>query len=164
MERFDGRLSALASAHNLLVKSHWRGAELGALAREQLGPYITRSITRVRIEGRALTLPPDLATPFGLVLHELATNAAKYGSLSNEKGTVELTWRTTSGNAQRLLTVEWRECGGPPVTKPEATGLGSLLIESGLPNATVRREFNPEGVVCTIELPVPEAAEHEVGQ
>jgi two-component system CheB/CheR fusion protein len=164
VESFDGRLSALASAHKLLVESQWQGAELGALARNQLEPYMTKNIARLRIEGEPVTLPPDLATPFGLVLHELATNAAKHGSLSDQKGTVELGWRLNSGNAQRLLTVMWREREGPPVAEPEATGFGTALIEKGLPDAKVRHEFRPEGVTCTIELPLPEAAESGLGE
>jgi two-component system CheB/CheR fusion protein len=121
---------------------------------------MTNNIARLRIEGEAVTLPPDLATPFGLVLHELATNAAKYGSLSDQKGAVELSWRLSSGSAQRLLTVQWRERGGPPVMEPKAAGFGSALIEKGLPNAKVRHEFRHDGVICTIALPMPEAAEN----
>jgi two-component system, chemotaxis family, CheB/CheR fusion protein len=117
------------------------------------------NVARLRIEGEAVNLSADLATPFGLVLHELATNAAKYGSLTDTEGTVELSWRLNSGNPQRLLTVMWLERGGPPVVEPETTGFGTALIEKGLPNAKVRHEFRREGVTCTIELPLPEAAE-----
>jgi two-component system CheB/CheR fusion protein len=158
VESFDGRLSALASAHKLLVESRWQGAELGALARNQLEPYVS-NIARLRIEGEAINLPAELATPFGLVLHELATNAAKYGSLSGSKGTVELSWGLNTRSKERLLTVQWQEHGGPPVVEPKATGFGSSLIQKGLPNSKVRHEFRPGGVVCTIELPMPEVAE-----
>jgi two-component system CheB/CheR fusion protein len=155
VESFDGRLSALASAHKLLVDSQWRGAELGALARKQLEPYVS-NVARLRIAGEAVNLPADLATPFGLVLHELATNAAKYGSLTGTEGTVELSWRLTTKSENRLLTVVWRERGGPRVEKPSGAGFGSVLIEKGLPDAKVRHEFGPEGVICTIELPLLE--------
>jgi two-component system, chemotaxis family, CheB/CheR fusion protein len=111
VESFDGRLSALASAHKLLVESRWQGAELGALARNQLEPYVS-NIARLRIEGEAINLPAELATPFGLVLHELATNAAKYGSLSGSKGTVELSWGLNTRSKERLLTVQWQATGG----------------------------------------------------
>ena len=120
-------------------------------------------VARLRIEGEAINLPADLATPFGLVLHELATNAAKYGSLTASKGTVDLSWRLSTRSEERLLTVQWQERDGPPVVEPKATGFGSSLIEKGLPNAKVRHEFRPGGVVCTIELPMPEAAENGVG-
>jgi two-component system, chemotaxis family, CheB/CheR fusion protein len=163
VESFDGRLSALASAHKLLVESQWRGAELGALARQQLEPYVS-NITRLRIKGEAVNLPADLATPFGLVLHELATNAAKYGSLNGSQGTVDLSWHLSTRSKERLLTVVWQEHGGPPVVENEVAGFGSSLIKKGLPNAKLRHEFRPEGVTCTIELPLPEAAESGLGE
>ena len=86
IDSFEGRLSALASAHTLLVESDWKGADLGELAQQQLAAYRPRPPDRLRIEGEPVLLPADLATPFGLVLHELATNAAKHGALSNRTG------------------------------------------------------------------------------
>jgi two-component system CheB/CheR fusion protein len=157
VSRFDGRLRALGSAHTLLVDSDWRGADLGALARDQLGPYVADNPDRVRIEGEAVTLPPDLATPFGLVLHELATNAVKHGALSRPAGSVNLRWHVESRNNRRTLTVFWTERGGPPVQRPTTSGFGGTLIEKSIPNAIVRREFRPEGVACAIEIPLAEA-------
>jgi len=98
----------------------------------------------------------DFATPFGLVLHELATNAAKYGALSVETGRVLLSWTLGVENGTRLFRVTWRESGGPPVTAPEKRGFGGSLIERSLAGATVRREFARSGLVCTIELELPE--------
>jgi two-component system, chemotaxis family, CheB/CheR fusion protein len=155
IERFDGRLTALSEAHNLLVAANWRGAEIGELARKQLKPYAGARLDRIRMEGDPIILPADLATPFGLVLHELATNAAKHGALSTSKGTVSLTWALNSRNNPPLLTVLWEEKGGPPVSKPKTTGLGSALITGGIPNARVEYEFRRHGVVCKIELPFP---------
>ncbi|MBV9430545.1 MAG: PAS domain-containing protein [Hyphomicrobiales bacterium] len=158
--RFEGRLSALAVAHGLLVESDWKGADLGTLARNQLEPYVTENKNRLRIKGEPLSLPADLATPFGLVLHELATNAAKHGSLSKPDGTVDVSWSVTSRNGKRALTVSWKETARSP-TKPQGNkGLGSALIEGGIPDAVVTREFRSEGLVCTIKLPLPEADEH----
>jgi two-component system, chemotaxis family, CheB/CheR fusion protein len=154
--RFDGRLSALAGSHSLLVDSGWRGADLESLARKQLEPYTADSPERINVAGEPIALPPDLATPFSLVLHELATNAAKHGSLSREGGKVDVSWTLGARNNQPLLTVEWRESGGPPAQPPRATGFGSALIEKGIPNAAVTREFRPGGLVCTIELPLPD--------
>lgn len=154
-ERLDGRLSALAAAHSLLVDTDWKGADLATLAHRQLEPYVSGNPGRVKIEGESVSLPADLATPFGLVFHELATNAAKYGSFSRQTGTVDLSWTVRTQNAQPLLTVVWRESGGPSVTQPESTGFGSTLIEKAIPNATVRREFGSEGVICAIELALP---------
>jgi two-component system, chemotaxis family, CheB/CheR fusion protein len=160
VERFDGRLSALASAHGLLVSSNWLGADLATLAETQLEPYRSDNPARVRIGGEPVMLPADLATPFGLILHELATNAAKHGALSRPGGTVNLTWRLNSGNDPRLLKVVWKEQGGPPVQQAQTSGFGSALIENGIPSATVKREFNPAGLVCTIELPITRSGEN----
>ena len=155
IKRFDGRIAALSEAHNLLVEGNWKGAELCELARKQLEPYAAGDSDQVRVEGERIILPADLATPFGLVLHELATNAAKHGALSTPKGAVSLKWSLDNRNHPPLLTVVWEEKGGPPVTKPKAMGLGSALIAGGIPNAAVEREFRPHGVVCKIELPLP---------
>lgn len=158
---FDGRLAALASSHTLLVNSDWQGADLATLAQEQLHPYRTDDSARVRIAGEPVMLSADLATPFGLILHELATNAAKYGALSRTGGSVALHWTVASRNGSRVLNVVWREQGGPPAREPEKSGFGSALIQNGIANATVRREFNESGLVCTIELPLRERGEKE---
>jgi two-component system CheB/CheR fusion protein len=97
-------------------------------------------------------LPADLATPFGLVLHELLTNAAKYGSLSVPKGKISLSWTSEQRNDQRLLKFTWRELNGPEVKPPDRSGFGSSLIDKGIPEAVVKREFLPTGLVCTIEI------------
>ncbi|MCA1367396.1 PAS domain-containing protein [Bradyrhizobium sp. BRP14] len=160
VERFDGRLSALASSHKLLVDSEWAGAELAALALSQLEAYAGRDPRRLKIEGEPVTLTPDIATPFGLALHELATNAAKYGALSTPQGRVTLRWKLNHGNNGRRLTVVWRERGGPPVEPPTRQGFGGVLIEKGLPGAVVHRDFEGEGVVCTMEIELPEIPEN----
>jgi len=158
VERFDGRLAALATAHGLLVESDWSGADLATLARNQLAPYISENPDRLRMQGEPVSLPADLATPFGLILHELATNAAKHGSLSRARGKVDLSWKLNSGNNPRALTVVWKETDGPRIKPPKSSGFGSTLIEKGIPNATVSREFRADGLLCTIELALPEAA------
>ncbi len=160
LKRFEGRLAALAGAHTLLVESDWKGADLAELAHQQLDAYGGESPDRLRIAGEAVLLPADLATPFGLVLHELATNAAKHGALSNRSGRVAVTWTVNGGNKGRLIRVEWQETGGPPVQKPAAGSFGTTLIESAIPGATVKREFRAGGLACTIELELPEAAEN----
>ena len=163
VERFDGRLAALANAHTLLVNSEWRGADLATLARSQLEVYVTANAARVRISGEPVTLPADLATPFGLILHELATNAAKHGALTLPSGTVSLSWTVDRAGDRRVLKINWREQGGPPVQQGATGGFGSMLIESGLPNATVRREFDRAGLMCTIELPLPKPSHDSNG-
>jgi two-component system CheB/CheR fusion protein len=153
--RLDGRLAALGKAHSLLVASEWKGADLADLAREQLAPYLTENPDRLRMDGEAISLPANLATPVGLVMHELATNAAKYGSLSRPNGTVDLRWSTAHKSDQRSVTIVWRETGGPRVEAPKTIGFGSSLIQRGIPEAVVRREFRQSGVECTIEIPLP---------
>jgi two-component system, chemotaxis family, CheB/CheR fusion protein len=154
VERFEGRLSSLARAHKILVDSDWQGAELSALVDSQLQVHTSDASTRIRVEGQPLTLPAALATPFGLILHELATNATKYGSLSSATGTVLLSWSSKSEGIREILTFVWRESGGPAVEIPSRKGFGSSLIERGLSGSLVRREFLPTGFVCTIEVPL----------
>ncbi len=163
LKRFEGRLAALAGAHTLLVELDWKGADLSELAHQQLNAYGGENPDRLRIAGEAVLLPADVATPFGLVLHELATNAAKYGALSNQTGKVSVTWTVSRGNKGRLIRVEWLETGGPPVQKPAAGSFGTTLIESAIPGATVKREFRAGGLACTIELELPEAAQNGAG-
>jgi len=160
IERFEGRLSALASAHTLLVGSDWKGADLGELARKQLAPHITDNPNRLRLEGDPISLPAHLATPFGLVLHELATNAAKYGSLSVSSGTVNVAWTTSMRNNPHMLRLAWTEAGGPRVARRKTSGFGHTLIENAIPGAHVEWEFQPSGLVCTIELALSEANGH----
>jgi two-component system CheB/CheR fusion protein len=154
-DRLDGRLAALAAAHSLLVDSDWKGADLATLAHTQIEPHVNGNSDRIRIAGESVFVPSDIATPFTLVFHELATNAAKYGSFSGRAGTVDLGWHVNNRNGQSLLTVTWRERGGPNVTEPKTKGFGSELIERAIPNATVRREFPGDGMICTIEVPLP---------
>lgn len=160
IDSFEGRLSALASAHTLLVESDWKGADLGELAQQQLAAYRPRPPDRLRIEGEPVLLPADLATPFGLVLHELATNAAKHGALSNRTGKVAVTWGVSRGNNIRALRFDWKETGGPASREPAPTGFGSTLIESAIPGARVKREFRGDGLEVTVEVPLPEPAQN----
>jgi two-component system CheB/CheR fusion protein len=152
--RFDGRLAALGSAHDLLGDSNWESADLAGLVQRLLAPYVPQGFARYRLEGEPVLLPFDIASPFGLVLHELATNAAKYGSLSWGEGTIVIKWSLKSAENQRLLEFIWEEHGGPPVREPARSSLGSALIENAIPTATVTREFRRDGFVCTIRVPL----------
>lgn len=159
--RFEGRLAALAGAYKLLVEAEWQGAELGGLAQSQLSAYASRHGDRLRITGDPVLLPPDFATPFGLILHELATNAAKYGAFSTGDGRVTLTWRLDENNGHRALKVVWKEQDGPTIAVPERRGFGAILIEKALPGSKVDHAFLPSGVVCTIEVDLPEPEAHD---
>ncbi len=158
LEHFQGRLAALAGAHSLLINSNWMGADLASLVRTQLEAYTAEGSNRLQIEGEPVLLPADLATPFGLVLHELAANAAKYGALSSPQGIIQLSWAIDRWNNEPLLSVVWRERGGPRVGSPAHEGFGTKLIEHGIPGALVTRSFPAEGLECKIQLPLAEAA------
>ena len=151
---FEGRLHALGAAHDLLMASNWAGADLAELIRLQLEPHVGRNAGRLATSGPPVTLPPQLATSFGILLHELATNALKYGALSNSKGGVQLSWSLSSDGGTPRLRLRWEERDGPQVAKPVAKGFGSYLVENGLNDATVERDFPPTGLVCTIEVPI----------
>jgi PAS domain S-box-containing protein len=153
---FEGRLRALSISHNLLTSSHWEGAEIVELAREQLAPH-AGSAGRLRLEGPSLLIPPGMATTLGLVLHELGTNAAKYGSLSAPGGKVMVNWRVEPATPQRNLIIEWTERGGPAVSAPQRKGFGSVLIEN---SGKVQQQFESTGLRCTIEMPLMEGGSH----
>jgi PAS domain S-box-containing protein len=132
-ERFTARLMALARANDVLVQEAWSGASLATLAMEMAGPH--GGGERIAISGPEVHLAPQTATAMALGLHELATNAAKYGALSMADGRVSLSW-TVDGEAEaRRLRLTWRETGGPPASSPGPPGFGSRLIERGLGDA-----------------------------
>ena len=153
-DSISSRLLAVAKSHDLLVNNEWDGADLTAITREQLGAHMGQNSSRVRFEGPSVHLSGDQATPFALLLNELATNATKYGALSTPTGTVSVSWEVIQADRGHRLRLLWTERGGPPVKSPKADGFGAYLIDQGLPEAQVRREFRREGVVCTIELPL----------
>jgi hypothetical protein len=154
-----------ASPASGLGAARGRSAASGpsGIARSQLDAYrSSENPNRLRIDGAAVTLPADLATPFGLMLHELATNAAKYGSLSRPGGGVALHWSLSTVKGQPALTVMWKESGGPPVSPPKTAGFGGALIDGGLPRAVVHREFRPDGLVCTMQIPLERTSPDEM--
>jgi two-component system, chemotaxis family, CheB/CheR fusion protein len=123
------------------------------LAQQQLAAYAPQKADRLRIAGERVLLPADIATPFGLVLHELGVNATKYGALSTAAGKVGVSWSVGPGNP-RTLHFAWKETGGPAVKPSGPAGFGSTLIESAIPHGHVKREFRGDGVLCTIEVPL----------
>jgi two-component sensor histidine kinase len=158
---FLGRLDALARGSTLLAAADGGGkaVELRALAEAALVPH--RAEDGLRLSGPAVTVPAPTAQTLGLVLHELATNAAKYGALSVPEGRVELAWRVEAVPEEgRRLVLEWAERGGPEVRPPERRGFGRSLIERSVAyelGGTARLEFPPAGVRCRIELPLTPA-------
>jgi two-component sensor histidine kinase len=152
-DKFEGRLRALAEAHNLLSTEKWQGSELQDVVGRVLQPYLFTNPERVRMFGPKVPLAPRLAVVLSMILHEIATNAAKYGALSNETGTVSLDWEILEEDAKQKLRLIWTEAGGPPVSAPVQRGFGSRLIERSARDqlggeATV--DFLPRGVVYTV--------------
>jgi two-component sensor histidine kinase len=150
--KFEGRLGALAEAHNLLSREKWQGSELQEVISRVLQPYRLNSAERVRMSGPKIPLSPRLAVVLSMIVHEIATNAAKYGALSNETGTVTLNWEVFENTGSNLRLI-WTEAGGPPVVAPAGRGFGSRLIERSARDqlggeATV--DFLPGGVVYTV--------------
>ena len=154
LANFESRLRALAAAHDLLMASDWKGASLAGLIKHQMAVHLSADGQQLTSAGPDVNLPPGLSTSFGILIHELATNALKYGSLSDPQGMVNLTWTVPARNGKPVLLFRWEEKNGPRIAKPEWAGFGSYLIEHGLPEASVKREFLPGGLICTIELPL----------
>jgi two-component sensor histidine kinase len=149
----SGRLMAIAAAQDLLTATPQDGADLHALT-AALVTTLAPDPSRVEIDGPPTQLPADTATPFALVLHELATNALKYGAWSAESGMVKMTW--TKDNV--VLLFRWREHDGPAVAPPTREGLGRVLIRSSLPGATVTHDIKADGLECRIDLPLQDRA------
>jgi len=142
----NARLVALAGAHDLLTDRSWAAADLVDLAARAVAPFVSGQIALV---GPSVDVSPSQALALSLALHELATNAAKYGALSRPEGRVELRWAVQAGR----LNLSWRESGGPRVVPPSRQGFGSRLIEHALSrdlDGKTRLEFAPEGVRCSI--------------
>lgn len=152
-EKFEGRLGALAEAHNLLSTEKWQGSDLQDVVSRVLQPYLLSNPGRVRMSGPKVPLSPRLAVVLSMIVHEIATNATKYGALSNDAGSVGLDWEVfTEGGGPRLRLI-WTEAGGPPVVAPVQRGFGSRLIERSARDqlggeATV--DFLPCGAVYTV--------------
>jgi PAS domain S-box-containing protein len=157
-ERFLSRLMALARTNDVLVAEDWQGASLWAIATEVAQPH--GSAERFHIDGPPTHLQPQAATALALALHEMATNAAKYGALSTPDGRVDLSWALSGLPGRRRLALAWRETGGPPARAPQRTGFGTRLIERGLTaglKAQVKLDYRPEGLVFTLDAPVGQA-------
>jgi two-component sensor histidine kinase len=155
--RLSRRLSALAASNNLLVSGRWQGVEVGRLVESQLAPF-SGAASRVTCSGPVLRLKPSAAQAIGMTLHELATNAAKYGALSASSGTIALDW-SLCPDRQRF-EMGWRECGGPRVLPPQRIGFGHTVVAE-MTRETLAGEvsfdFAPEGVRWRLACPAQHA-------
>jgi PAS domain S-box-containing protein len=157
LERFQSRIGALAAGHNLLATSRWKGADLCELVRSQLAHFEDLIGSRIELQGPPVLIAASAARTLGMALHELATNAGKYGALSNATGGVRIEWRAEGQAAENArFELMWTEHGGPPVTPPEGTGFGMVVIEA-VPRAELDAEvtlaYAPEGFRWQLACP-----------
>jgi PAS domain S-box-containing protein len=155
LDVLNGRIDSLANAHALLSRRRWEGVGLGELVRSELARCVSDG--RHLIEGPDIVLAAEATQPLAMVLHELTTNATKYGALSSRNGRVSVCWGRRSGrNSHDHLALEWRETGGPPIVVPGPSGYGSSVIRDLIPyelGGSVDYVLAPEGVSCRVEIP-----------
>jgi two-component system, chemotaxis family, CheB/CheR fusion protein len=157
---FGQRIRALSAAHNLLSDDHWTGADLTQLVHAALASFVPEGARRILAKGPAVRLSPNATVSFVMALHELGTNAVKYGALSNEAGQVELFWAIEAGSADdggAALIITWNERGGPEVAPPEREGFGQRMLEKGIArelNGEVELDYKPAGLVCKMRFPL----------
>ncbi|MBU8536634.1 HWE histidine kinase domain-containing protein [Falsiroseomonas tokyonensis] len=162
VKAIEGRIAALARAHTLLAAEHWSGADLRALLRHELAAFLEEpgAAPRVKLEGQDLMLPPTQAQPLAMALHELTTNAAKYGALSRPGGRLTIRWQLEPGPRLHLC---WMETGGPPVTgPPRRNGFGSRVLAGtlrGQLQGQVALDWQPGGLVCEMQVPLDDQAQ-----
>ncbi len=162
-EAFVGRIKSLAHTHSVLTEATWQTASLTGLLVNELRPYAEVAEAggedgRVVLEGPPIDLPSDIAVPIGMAIHELTTNAAKYGALSNRTGRVTVAWDLEPGGPAGTLRLTWRETGGPPVQPPRRQGFGSRLLQRVLitqVQAEVTTDYAPDGFSLTMRAPLP---------
>jgi PAS domain S-box-containing protein len=154
-EDFSDRLVSLGRTHSLLTREAWSGAGLIDILESELDPYLGDGESRVTIEGPAVVIPRDMTVPIGMAIHELTTNAVKYGALSVPEGQVHVTITLEGTGPEPRLGLVWRESGGPPVQTPQRRGFGSLLLNRLLASqlgGEVAIDYRPEGVVARIDV------------
>ena len=158
VQRFLGRLQSVSGVHNLLTEKVWEGAELGALVHDQVHLSGTIEPQRIATGGPAVTLPPQIALNLAMVLHELATNAVKHGSLSRSAGRIDVNWTLDTTGPHPVVRLVWVESGGPPPQPVPKKGFGMLLLERGLEQGLggeARLDWRETGLVATLAIPIP---------
>jgi two-component sensor histidine kinase len=145
-QAFNRRLLVLARAHDRLINASWKGMSFSDLVHSELEAFSGRA----KIDGRDIILLPQAAQNFALALHELSTNAAKYGALSKPNGQISVSWTIVGGNGAGILKFRWQETGGPPVTQPKREGFGTSLLKMTLGDARI--EYVPEGLIYEVEV------------
>ncbi len=155
--RFSGRLQALAASHDLLVQRDWHGVSIAELVKSQLGHYLDEHASQIEIEGKKMIVTPEAAQNIGLAVHELSTNAAKYGALSVPQGEVTVRWTCTDSETEDTrFHMVWAERDGPAVAPPAHKGFGQVVLEQLAARALqgeAALQFKPEGVCWTLDIP-----------
>jgi PAS domain S-box-containing protein len=162
VERFSERIQALSANQDLLVRSEWSGVDIADLVRAQLAHFADLIGSRIALRGPKLRLNPASAQAIGLALHELATNAGKYGALSDSRGRVDISWGTADG----ALTMSWSERDGPPVSAPRQRGFGSIVVEAMAERSVggeVHLDYAASGVAWRLTCPAANALEASGG-
>jgi PAS domain S-box-containing protein len=157
---FEGRLIALSQAHDQLTRRHWKSADLHDIVAAATAPYLSRSRDQFELDGAAITVTPRIALTLALAMHELSTNASKYGALSVSGGRIEIRWQVLRGTPP-VLRIEWRERDGPSVQEPERRGFGTRFIEGSVAAELQGKavlSFEPKGLRCTMDIPFEPAA------
>ncbi|AWK89485.1 sensor histidine kinase [Azospirillum thermophilum] len=157
-EAFQSRLVALAQTHDVLTRENWQQADLATVVEQTVAPYVRPGANQFQLGGPAVAMPPRMALALSMAIHELCTNAAKYGALSCAEGTVTVAWTAEETQDGTLLRLDWREAGGPPVMPPVRTGFGTRLISRQLArelNGTVDLDFAPAGLACRVACLLP---------
>jgi two-component sensor histidine kinase len=151
----DGRIQSMATTHELLSGRRWQGIPLAELVEREMAPHSNGH--NVRVEGPEVVLRAEVGQALAMVLHELATNAAKYGALSAQRGSVSVRWRRVAENGSGgVLALDWVETGGPPVVAEQRAGYGTSVIRDLIPyefGGTVDLELAAEGARCRLEIP-----------
>jgi PAS domain S-box-containing protein len=154
-ERFEGRLLALSKAHDLLTRRRWTGMGIGELLEQEFAPYNDADESRIVLDGPELTLSARTGLTLGMVLHELVTNAAKYGALSAARGRVQVSWAREDDGTKAMLALHWIESGGPTVETPTRRGFGRQLIERSITRDLAGKadlQFMPGGLRCSMRF------------
>jgi two-component sensor histidine kinase len=163
-DSLTSRLRALSATHDILSQSDWTEAAIGEIVRSELAPYLEVGEGHIEMSGPRISLAPNDALSLGLAIHELATNAAKYGALSTTSGRIAVDWLLLTAT---VAEVRWRETGGPPVAPPTRRGFGLDLIEKVVAHelrSNVELDFAPEGVRCVLRVPVRRSMEFTLRQ
>jgi two-component system, chemotaxis family, CheB/CheR fusion protein len=154
---FIDRLRALAASNDLLTANPGDGVPLDRLIRRQLAPFVDLSTARVEIDGPETSVSADATQSIGLALHELATNAVKYGALSSPNGKIRIRWGIEHGDGELVLRLRWTECGAPPVVEPTRKGFGQIVVKQMIESAlsgSVQILYEPTGILWSLTAPM----------